>query len=155
MIALGLDISTQQLALATFDDHADHHTFSVMLDPKARGARRLCHARASIISALRFRDIHADVCVIEVAWPGFALLSMTAVCMEAIQHTYPGAIVMEVSAGTWKKEALGHGKASKQDALDHAAGLGYPGTDDNEAEALCMAQVGMERLLTRIGRDVA
>lgn len=152
MIAMGLDIKTDQLAFGTIDDHGDTHTFSLPVDATAKGARRLCHLRATTIAGLRFRDVHADVVVIEVAWPGFVLLSYTSVCMEAIQHIYPGAIVMEVSAGTWKKEALGHGKASKQDALDHAAGLGYTGTDDNEAEALCMAQVAMERLLTRIGR---
>lgn len=157
MIALGLDISTTEFAIATLDDHGDHHAFRVPI-PQAKGARRLCAARSGLISSLRYRDIHTDVAFIEIPWtprPNLALMTLAGTAMEGIQCIYPGAVVIEGSASVWKKQTVGNGQATKDQVMAHACGIGYTGTSQDEADALVMAQCALEQLLTTIGREAA
>lgn len=56
--------------------------------------------------------------------------------------------VFELSPGTWKKEALGSGRAKKQDVMEWAHGNQIDGLTQDEADALAIACAGY-RYLTR------
>ncbi len=158
MIALGIDVSTRLLAVAAIDDTGDHHTVSIPLDPSLRGAQRLTAARGALLHTLaRDTKLHANAAMVEIPWAkrgsSFALLSMAGVCLEVTQHALRGCVVMDVPTQTWKRESVGNGNASKDAVMVHARGLGYTGGSQDEADALCMAQAAMERLLRTVGRD--
>lgn len=152
MLAMGVDISTRKIALAGLAYDGTLHTHAVHLPTADRGARRLSVARSILTQSLKapkWQD--TVVVVIEVAWPGFVLLSMTAVVMETVQTAFPGSIVSEVSAGTWMKETVGHGKASKPEYIAFAQAQGLETDDEDLAAATCMAVCAWERWNRDVG----
>jgi Holliday junction resolvasome RuvABC endonuclease subunit len=150
MIALGIDVSTRKLAIAGLreDGTITHHALS--LDPDRRGARRLREARTTAWAVLDGYRLQ-DVCcvVVEIPWAAnksnFALLAIAGVVMEAAQAALPQAVILDVPTPSWKSETVGHGNATKLEVGDHAAGLGYDGSDQDVADALCMAQMAWDR----------
>lgn len=52
-----------------------------------------------------------------------------------------GYAVFDVPFSTWRKEVLGRGNATKQDAIDRAKLMGFEGSED-ECEALMIAEYG-------------
>lgn len=86
-----------------------------------------------------------------------ALIQANGVIQVAMVRGFAGRFahpvsVFEISPGTWKKEALGPGRAKKQDVMKWAAGQidGDPGRQytQDECDALAIACAGY-RYLTR------
>ena len=148
---LGCDVSTKKIALGVlrYDGRVDWDT--IRLPPDLKGAQRNRVARGLLLDALDARWTGIDAAVIETPWAGgsassWSLLSLAAVCAEAVQTARPGCIVLEYTAGTWKKDTVGHGNATKDEVSAHvAAAHGYTGGDQDVADALCMAECARER----------
>ena len=65
--------------------------------------------------------------------------------------TNAGLPVVDVAVPTIKKFATGHGKASKDDMIAAARRMGYKGSNEHEADAVCLlryAEANLERVLT-------
>ena len=64
--------------------------------------------------------------------------------------TNAGLPVVDVAVPTIKKFATGHGKASKDQMIIAAQRMGYVGTNEHEADAVCLlryAEANLERVL--------
>ena len=64
--------------------------------------------------------------------------------------TNAGLPVVDVAVPTIKKFATGHGKASKDQMIIAAQRMGYKGTNEHEADAVCLlryAEANLERVL--------
>jgi Holliday junction resolvasome RuvABC endonuclease subunit len=148
VISLGADVSTTKIALAAIDEHGAITTCCVPVED-ARGARRLMQVRAAATAAIPGRFPEIAVAAVEIPWAkgasSFALLSVAAVTLEAIQDAAPGAVVLDVPTSVWKLDSVGHGNASKAEVMEHARGLGLEGDDQDLADALCLAQGVWER----------
>ncbi len=62
--------------------------------------------------------------------------------------TNAGCAVVDVAVPTIKKFATGHGKAPKDDMIAAAQRMGYRGTNEHEADAVCLlayAEVNLEK----------
>lgn len=157
MIWLGIDVSSRKLAIAGIRESGSITYHAIPIAAGTAGARRLREARDATWAVMgAYRDDGATVTV-EIPWASskggssFVLLSIAAVALEASQAAIPGAVVMDVPTSSWKMESVGYGNASKDDVMRHAAGLGYAGADQDVADALCIAQCGMERWLASDG----
>lgn len=63
--------------------------------------------------------------------------------------TNAGLPCLDVAVPTIKKFATGHGKASKEDMIAAARKFGYKGTNEHEADAVCLlryAEANFERV---------
>lgn len=148
MIALGVDVSTKKIAFSTIDDDGRIVPNVHILLGDHRGARRLCEARRiARTQARRYSDL--AVAVVEIPWArsgsSFALLSIAAVCLEAVQAEHPGAVVLDLPTQSWKLDSVGRGNASKDECMAYAHGLGMMGADQDVADATCMAQAAWYR----------
>lgn len=154
LTALGVDVSTNKIALVALDTEGDLKAYNVPVMPGQHGAVRLRQVRAAVRAALqgRFPTVHAAM--VEIPWAkrgsSFALLSIAGVCLEAVQSVHHGAVVFDVPTQTWKLESVGHGNATKAQVAEHARGLGLLGDDQDQADACCLAQAALERLLRHI-----
>lgn len=64
--------------------------------------------------------------------------------------TNAGLPVVDVAVPTIKKFATGHGKACKEDMIAAAQRMGYKGSNEHEADAVCLlryAEANLERVL--------
>ena len=64
--------------------------------------------------------------------------------------TNAGLPVVDVAVPTIKKFATGHGKASKDQMIKAAQRMGYKGSNEHEADAVCLlryAEANLERVL--------
>jgi Holliday junction resolvasome RuvABC endonuclease subunit len=148
VIALGIDPGSRRTAVSGLTDAGAVTSRVLAIPADLRGARRLVHARNVLAAHLAE---HRDVAVVavEIPWGGarssFVLLSLAGVILEAAQTAHPGAVVLELTTGEWKRETVGHGAATKEAVLEHAHGIGLVGDDQDAADALCMAQAAFER----------
>jgi Holliday junction resolvasome RuvABC endonuclease subunit len=147
---LGADVSTKRIALAALTHDGRVLTHICPLTDNLTGARRLTQARSAVAAAIDGRFPPVSAAAVEVPYFGgsassWALLSVAAITAEAIQAAAFGAVVLEVSAGTWKKETVGHGNATKEQAMQHARALGLEVDDQDLADALCCAELARER----------
>lgn len=150
---LGVDVSTKKIAVAGLRYDGTIEQAVLFLDPDGRGARRLHEAREQVTDRLRgIFGPRVDAVCVETPWagtrPSYPLLGLAAVCLEAIQATWPGAVVMDVTTGEWKRETLGdgHGNATKEQVMTHVrAAHGYSAGDQDVADALAMAECARER----------
>jgi Holliday junction resolvasome RuvABC endonuclease subunit len=96
-------------------------------------------AAADGIDEVHFEEVrrHAGVDAAH-AYGGF-LATLTAWC-EHHQIPYSG-----VPVATIKKHATGRGNADKAAMLDAARRMGYEPADDNEADALALLSLAVER----------
>lgn len=150
MIAIGCDVSTRKIAVAGIREDGSLVTRALELDPNARGARRLVGARMVAYAAFAPHVAECCACVVEnplVRRADMRLVGVACVVIEAAQSAMPGAVVMDVHVGTWKREVLGdgHGGAPKSEVMAHARGLGYQGDDQDIADALALATCAWER----------
>lgn len=156
MLALGIDISTRKIAVVGITERGDLHTHAIGVPAGRTGAQRLCVMRTVLASSLK-AERWQDTCValVEIPWAAgsssFALLSATGVVLETVQAQFPGAIVMDVPTPSWKRETVGHGMAPKQDCMTYAQGIGYDGTDQDLADAACMASAAWGRWHAQVG----
>lgn len=154
---VGVDVSTKKLAFAGISDDGQIHT-AVRPIQDARGARRLNHVRAQTMAMTydRIFDYKIEAVesvAVEIPWAGsrssFALLSVAAVTLEAVQALCPYAVVMELTTGEWKRESVGHGNATKLEVMTHALNRGLPVNHDQDlADALCIAEAMVGRYAT-------
>lgn len=147
MTALGIDPSTQKIAVSGLDESGEvsHQVFRVPDD--VVGARRLRYIRTLLhVELKQWQDV--AVIVVEIPWAprargtSFALLASAAVLMESAQAAHHGAVVLDLQTAVWKELSIGRGGASKEDVMAHALGLGLEVDDQDAADALCMAQAG-------------
>ena len=64
--------------------------------------------------------------------------------------TNAGLPVVDVAVPTIKKFATGHGKAPKDDMITAAQRMGYKGSDEHEADAVCLlkyAEANLEKVV--------
>lgn len=60
------------------------------------------------------------------------------------------APVESIHVATWRKLTLGHGHASKQEALEWAARIGYEGVSHDDADALGIAAASLARMKAEV-----
>lgn len=152
LAALGIDVSTRKLAFAALDEHGNvrHSVFNLA---SATGARRLVSVREVTRAAL---GSYRDACVIAVEWPAVGaatnehLMAAAAVVLEAAQSARPDAVVLDVRIGTWKRDSVGFGNATKGHVMMHARALGYDGVDQDVADATCIAQYALEAWMRQV-----
>jgi Holliday junction resolvasome RuvABC endonuclease subunit len=157
MIAVGLDVSTRRIAIAAVTDEV-RRVQVVELDARERGARRYMQARAAVRAAIEHKFRDATVFGVEVPFTPHqnqALMGLAAVSLEAVQAAMPYAVVLDLNTGTWKKDTVGHGNATKDQVAAWALGLGYDGDDQDVCDAIGVAVCARERWLAEIGRACA
>lgn len=93
----------------------------------------------------------SSVCVlVEQQFRGRIMREIGAVCSEGAQAKAPGALVLGMVPSSWRLALTGHGRMSKESAMEIAEKWGVP-RDDDLAEALCMALVAKQRWLEAPG----
>ena len=148
MVALGIDPSSKRVAVAGLDENGSvsHQVFRIPDD--LRGARRLRYIRILLEVELR-QWTQVAVVVVEIPWANssssFVLLSSAGVLMESAQAAHHGAVVLDLTTNSWKRDSVGKGNATKDEVMAHAFGLGLDVEDQDVADALCMAQAGWVR----------
>lgn len=155
MIAVGVDVSSKKLAFASVDTDGPHKV-SVWPLTEKEPARLFAQARSVAMATTR-RFPGAYIFAVEIPYTphqNFKLMGVAAVVVEAIQSSCPGAVVLDVSTGAWKKETVGFGNATKDHVLAHARAQGYEGDDQDVADALCVAEYAREVWLAE-GRRAA
>jgi len=148
---VGIDVSTANLAFCGIANNGDITTRVIPLDPSLRGGWRFSEAhRLAHIGLAQFSAVVAVG--VEIPWavrPSFDLLGVAAVASMAAQERLPSAVVMEMTTGSWKKESVGFGNASKADVMAHAQSRGLLLDDQDLADALCIAECMVGRWDTR------
>lgn len=154
--AWGVDVSTRRIAFGAYAEGKDGplvRAWSVEvpvgLDPPARLAaiRFLADAQR-----FRVRPTWRPTCIV-VEDPNcgpstnMPLVYAVAVTVEALFSALR-CPVMEMPIGTWKKASLGPGRgnAKKPDIWTHALSLGADPANQDEADAVCIAQAAHGRL---------
>lgn len=158
--AIGIDPATAKpVALATFDTEGNVTTRKLVLTGKANGALRLMVLRSTLLPVLKRLD---DVAVIVVEAPfgpqseGLTnLVQCQGVLLECAQYAHPGAVVLDLNPGSWKKNSVGNGNASKAQYIEHAQGLGVDSDDEDLCAAACMAEAGLHLWLAEVERLAA
>jgi Holliday junction resolvasome RuvABC endonuclease subunit len=150
MLSLGIDGAlTKPIAIASLDDRGDIRTRTVPVPKRVNGAPRLAAIRSAMSVVVSQFD---PVVVVVVETPYgrrmsrglMSSLQAQGVILEAVQAALPGALVLDLSPDDWKKHSVGHVRASKDEYILHAQGLGLDSDDEDRCAATCMAQAGME-----------
>lgn len=152
MLAVGVDVSTRRLAFAAVTDEV-RRIQVVELDNRERGARRLMQARAAVRACVEHKFRDATVFGVEVPFTPHqnqALMGIAAVTLEAVQAAMPYAAVLDLNTGTWKRDAVGFGNASKEQVARWATGLGYEGGDQDVCDAIGVAVCAREAWLSAV-----
>lgn len=129
---------------------------------RVAGALRLSEVRASVFGHVY--DLQARygavVCAaVEVPFStasSFVLPAVAGICLEAVQSAAPGAVVLDRTVGSWRKDVFGRGNLktaeAKQRALELAAEHGLREVDDDMAEAACLALLARDKWLEVVDR---
>lgn len=149
----GMDVSTRRLAVAIVDADGweDVDTLEYgKTEPGAQRLSRIFHTTAAYVGRLAVD--HPPVCV----WveqptgrhPAPTLVHAVGVVMaatySALSELYPFPVsVLGIGVSEWKAVTVGRGNASKQDIAAWAAGIGYDGTSQDEADAIGIALGGL------------
>ena len=159
MISLGIDTAlSKPIALASLDENGTLHTRKVGPFRNQNGAVRLASIRSAVSVVLS--HYRPDVVVVETPF-GRQSRGLTnsvqaqGVILEAAQATHPGALVLDLSPGDWKRWSVGDRSADKEAYIAHAQALGLGSEDEDLCAAACMAQAGMELLLAEQAREAA
>lgn len=162
MIALGIDPSVAKpIPVVALSTTGTVQTRTIPVPRSIFGARRLLAIRASALAVLSSFDGGNGVCAIAVETPwsnpknpsgNSSGIQCQGVLLEAAQTAHPGAVVFEMPSQTWKKESVGNGRASKEEYIAHAAGLGLDDPSEDEAASACLAQAALERWLSETRR---
>lgn len=153
MIAWGVDVSTRRIAIGAIDMTGAVHAVSRDVPQDRRGARRLVEVRRAAQTAgwHLSQDFGGQPSAILVEDPTFGgrtnppLIQAFGVVLEAMAFDYL-CPVLEIPVGTWKREALGKGNASKDDIWAEAMRLGIEPANQDEADAICIAVAAQGRL---------
>jgi Holliday junction resolvasome RuvABC endonuclease subunit len=147
--SLGIDGAlTKPIAIASLDDQGDIRTRQVPVPKRVNGASRLAAIRSGMCVVLsQFNDVH--VIVVETPFGRQSVghtnsLQAQGVILEAAQATHPGARVYDLDPQAWKQWSVGRAKATRDEYVAHAQGLGLDSDDEDQCAATCMAQAGME-----------
>ena len=73
------------------------------------------------------------------------LIQAVGVTLEALayENTCP---ILEIPIGTWKREAVGRGNATKEECWGAAVAVGGRPANQDEADAICVAVAALGRL---------
>ncbi len=150
---VGVDVSTRKLAFVAHMSTGEVRCLVRPLDGSLRGARRLHHAR--LVAERTARTMFPDAACVAVELPftphqNVALMGVAAVTLEAVQAAVPGAVVLDVNTGVWKRDTVGFGNASKEHVMAHARAQGYDGSDQDVADAWCIAVFAREAWLSEV-----
>lgn len=145
---LGVDPSSQRVGLAAIHENGDLAVASL----HARGdvADRFVELRASIRRwIVPFAD-HGVWCVViedpATHQAGSTLRASLGVCLEAVRSALPNTAVHVLKSTEVKRIALGDGAGKKADLMVGARLLGYQGSSQDIADAVCCADAA--RVLT-------
>jgi hypothetical protein len=138
VICLGIDPDSERVVIAGID-HAGNLTIGdYPIERGHIGAHRLRFLRETARQNLRgWRDV--AVIAVERQFNG-QMPGIAGVLCEAAQAAHHGAVVLELSAGTWKRDSVGHGNCSKPEYIAHAQSLGLESDDEDLAASVCLAQ---------------
>lgn len=84
---------------------------------------------------------------------GAVLLGSFGVILEATRSVLPRTVVHELTSASWKRIALGDGAAKKPDVMKRARELGYTGSWQDVADAVCIAEAA--RVLAEQAKEAA
>lgn len=153
MIAWGVDVSTKRVAIGAIDRTGAVHAVSRDVPQDRRGARRLVEVRRAAQAAgwHLSQDFGGHPSAILVEDPTFGgrtnppLIQAFGVVLEAMAFDYL-CPVLEIPVGTWKREAVGRGNATKEECWGAAVAVGGRPANQDEADAICVAAAARGRL---------
>lgn len=155
----GLDVSTKQVALAALHDDGRFETKTLCVAAPP-GTRRLWLAYNALTPWVRGIARHRPPRVVFVERPRGAithasLLDMIGVVKASIYAGLEGltpfeVLVTDIPIGTWKKNSVGFGNASKEQIRDWAEDFGIdPTASEDECDALGVAVAGQVSVTER------
>lgn len=151
-VVWGIDVGTKRIAFGTTNGRSESVEIA-----RGKGGERLYDARTKTWHMAR--ELAADeppLCVFMEAPAGNprphpSLIQMCGVATEAIYaalanvYRHP-VTVFEIPVASWKKLALGRGNATKGDVMEWAEAAGLRPANQDEADALAIAQAGFLRV---------
>lgn len=149
--AWGVDVSTTRIAIGAIAD--DGAWWTMHRDIEEKGARADGVRLAALWSLTRAMaseqppHLRPDVVIVEnpmTRHNHFYLVASAGVAIHALHSTLYRP-VLELGIQKWKKEVVGNGNASKEAITAFAAEVGYLGSVQDEADALCIAHAGLTR----------
>lgn len=148
MRVLALDLGTNMAA--AWGDTPSHGGTAhfVAGGPKAKRPEKLANIHKWLVSFL-ISPGSVDAVVFERPFArgqgATRMLWGIAGIIEAVAHE-SGVAVIDLPPASIKKWATGSGKASKEDMLDAARGMGYIGSNEHEADAYCLLQYALSKI---------
>jgi Holliday junction resolvasome RuvABC endonuclease subunit len=147
----GVDTSTKAVDIGALElESGEHVTATIHLaPPKAtfRGANSLANTLLRLQDWFQFLPEREDwyrpsLIVVESPFirGGGQDLMMTYGCILGSVARYAACPIHEVASATWKATYPGHGHADKALVMEGARKLGYTGTRQDHADALCIAR---------------
>lgn len=143
----GCDVGTRHVAIAI----PEGRTWTVHIGAE-EGARRLSVAYKAIKQfAFYLAKDHPPLCIFVERptgkHPNPSLSDMAGVVQAALYdglvdlYSYP-VTVYTIPVGTWKKQACGSGRATKEEVMTWARGQGFEPQSQDEADAVAIATAG-------------
>lgn len=144
----GIDVSTLQTDVATVrrDGRWETHVWDW---PKSPGAERLDWIRRSVVLAADRLALEYPPMAVFIEQPMgrhpspplvMAAGAVAGAVYGALRDVYAHPVMVEfANISDWKKEAVGHSNASKEQVLRWARSLGYTGLEQDPADALGVA----------------
>lgn len=147
----GVDLSTTAISIAGLSDTGKARWITAEFASGEAGARRLAygrHATIEVAHAFGRNPFHRPSAIVvedpRVGQVNMPLLTMFGVVLEAM-YSATRAPVLEMGSSSWKAEVIGNGGAKKPRVMAEAIELGYTGSIQDEADALCIAKAALRR----------
>lgn len=142
LASTGLDLSLTATGMATYDERGTINDAALVLDRRDHGGQRLRRIVLDLAATLT-----ADVVVVEDLPMHAKSAGLTGQLHGALKYAMREFELRDpilAPPATLKKFATGNGNADKIAMVVAARDrLGYTGTDDNVADALWLAQMGL------------
>ena len=148
----GIDVGSHAVHIAGLaDDGSQLWTREVSIGHKRfRDGQRLYTLRTAVYRTIEeIRPMTpATAAIVELpvgTFPNPSLMMSAGAVLDALWDTHEVA-TLTLNPTSWKKELLGRGNASKEDIMAYAKReLGYRGLIQDEADALCLAELCRRR----------
>lgn len=147
MRSIGIDPDSTAFVMVSMDEDGGVVTRRVPLVKTRDQAARLVNIRMMATFQL-VAENDVAVITIEIPWGNPSnphLMAIHGVLQEAAKWTHPDAVVLATPTQSWKKDTVGRGNATKAEVMAHARARGLSESDQDLADALCMAESGWSR----------